>query len=124
MKILIVLFGLCAAVAVVMVVHAVHQEVVLRKLKGRMANNSVKVKTKEASIATLKEKIASLKKTLDSSNSKVEELKKKKGEMDNSRTEFEADLKKCTDEKARGQTIYELITISYLREGLLFLGDH
>ena len=101
MKIAVVLLGLCAAVAMVMLVHAVHQEVALRSLRGRMADNTAKAKTKEGSIATLKETVTMLRSKLQSSKSKVKELETKKGEMEKSKTAFEADLKKCTDEKAR-----------------------
>lgn len=101
MKFPIALLGVSVVVMVVMISQAVHQEFKLHTLKTRMEESSVEVERKEEAIVGMKNKLTELKTSMDSANSKLDELKKQKAELEKSTQDFGANLKTCTDEKAR-----------------------
>lgn len=101
MKFAIALLALSATVMVVMVGQAIRQELSLRSLKNRMAENLEEVGRKEEAIAEMKNKVTELKAVLDTVTSKLGELKVQRDKLEKSKTDHEAHLKTCTEAKVR-----------------------
>lgn len=99
MKFAIALLALSATVMVVMVGQAIRQELSLRSLRNRMTQNLEEVGRKEEAIAEIKNKVTELKAVLDTATSKLEELKAQRGKLEQSKTDYEASLKTCTEVK-------------------------
>lgn len=101
MKFAIALLALSATVMVVIVGQAIRQELNMRSLKNRMAQNLEEVGRKEEAIAEIKYKVTELKAVLDATTSKLEELKAQRGKIEKSKADYEANLKTCTEGKVR-----------------------
>lgn len=101
MKFAIALLALSATVMVVLVGQAIRQELGLRSLKNRMAQNLEDVGRKEEAVAEMKNKVTELKAVLDTATSKLVELKAQRDKLEKSKAGYEANLKTCTEVKVR-----------------------
>lgn len=103
MKYAVALLAVSAVAMALLIVHAVVQEVNLRRLKTRTASSALAVDTKEQSIVGTKNQVAQLRIAMETERTKAKELAKRHEELENAKRESEEKLKTCNSEKARGQ---------------------
>uniref|UniRef100_A0A3Q3IKW4 Uncharacterized protein n=1 Tax=Monopterus albus TaxID=43700 RepID=A0A3Q3IKW4_MONAL len=100
MKPAVIIISLSVAVLIVLTAQVIRQELKLRNLKFRAAENTAGIKQREDGIAELKTKVQTLKETMTSVNNKLDGLKKKKETMEKSTKESDTSLQTCKSEKA------------------------
>lgn len=100
MKIVLVLLGLGATVMAVLAVQAFRQEMSIRALRNRISESILDSQKKESDIADRKRKANEQKVLVETARNKLDELKAQKAQLEQSKSDSEANLKTCADEKA------------------------